>query len=188
VSQRHLAFPAYVVFALVTMTAPVSADQPVGVVAGGAFPQGNEISTGIWQLNLGASYDVWPSHGPFRLSIDGDYANGSAQNLGISDYGFGFGARLTTPIYAGLSAGFYTSTIRQTCSFATPGVAGSAGGGGPSSCPTQSGSGFGSTYFVGVRVFSGPGFSLSLQGGYRQVPLVDGVNPSGTNVEVRLQI
>jgi hypothetical protein len=160
------------------------ADGPIAIVAGGAFPQGAPFVTGTTQLNVGASYDVGPKLGPLRAFLAFDYANGPAGGLGLADYGFGAGVRLTTPLYAGVTIGVYTATAQQSCSYPVAG----GGVGGSNACPNTGATGFGSTYFVGVRVLSLPGVSLSLQGGYRQIPLVGGINPSGPNIGLRLQI
>jgi hypothetical protein len=175
----------FAVIVMVTMTVceskPALADGPVGVVAGAAFPQGSIYSRGSAQVYVGASYDVGPKFGPFRGSILFDYASGAIDNHNLNDYAFGVGVRLTTPLYAGLSVGVGTTNANQTCP--TP-----EGGFASPICPGLSATGFASTYFVGVRLISVPGITLSLQGGYRQMPTLDGVNASGASVGLRLQI
>jgi hypothetical protein len=168
---------------------PALADGPVGLIAGGAFPQGGATfgqPVGQTQWNLGASYDVGPKFGPFRGSLSFDYANGPTDGQSLNDYGFSLGVRLTTPLYAGLTFGVYNASTQPNCASAAPGGIANAGGSNP--CPSLNTTGFGSTYFVGVRLVSLPGFALSLQGGYRQIPVVGGFNPSGPNVGLRLQL
>ena len=175
--------------AVLSVVRPALADTPFGVIAGGAFPQGGAtfgtpVAEAQW--NLGASYDVGPKFGPFRGSLLFDYANGATDNQSLSDYGFAVGLRLTTPLYAGVSFGVYDSSTQPNCSYLSPGFGGN--GGGSNSCPSLNTTGFGSTYFVGVRLLSLPGFALSVQGGYRQIPVVGGYNPSGPNVGLRVQL
>ena len=165
---------------------PALADDPIGIIAGGAFPLagGYPYSGGSAQLNVGASYDVGPRFGPFRGSVLFDYANGMTDGQSLNDFGFSVGARLTTPLYAGVTLGLYNASTQPSCSYPAPAI----GLVGSNSCPSLSTTGFGSSYFVGARLFSLPGLSVSLQGGYRQIPVVGGINPSGPNVALRLQL
>ncbi len=69
---------------------PALADGPVGLIAGGAFPQGGATfgqPVGQTQWNLGASYDVGPKFGPFRGSLSFDYANGPTDGQSLNDCG-----------------------------------------------------------------------------------------------------
>jgi hypothetical protein len=154
------------------LAAPAAADS-VGLSVGESvvFQSAARQVGGTTQLNLGASFDLGPTKPlPVRASLVFDYAGGSANGGSLSNYGGGLGVRLTTPIYAGVNGLFYNVSL-------------SPGGGLASANRT----GFGTNYFVGERLASLPGgASVSLQATYRQLPTVNGVDPSGLGVSLRL--
>jgi hypothetical protein len=154
------------------LTAPASAES-VGLSIGEnlVFSSAARSVGGTTQLNLGASFDIGPTKPlPVRASIVFDYAGGSAHGGSLSNYGGGLGVRLTTPVYLGVNALFYNVSLNP-------------GGG----LATANRVGLGTNYFVGERLAQFPGGgSLSLQATYRQVPLVNGVDPSGLGVSLRV--
>jgi len=157
---------------LVAFLAAPAAAESVGLSIGEnlVFQSAARSVGGTTQLNLGASFDFGPSKPlPVRASLVFDYAGGSAHGGTLSSYGGGLGVRLTTPIYAGINGLFYNVSLNP--------------GGGLASANRV---GFGTNYFVGERIASIPGgASISLQATYRQVPLVNGIDPSGLGVSLR---
>jgi hypothetical protein len=153
------------------LAAPATADS-VGLSVGQSlsFQSAARQVGGTTQLNLGATFDITPPKIPLRGSIVLDYAGGSANGGSLSNFGAGLGVRLNTPIYAGVSGLIYDVSLNP-------------GGG----LATTSRTAFGTNYFVGERIIPIPGGGgVSIQATYRQLPVVNGVDPSGLGLGLRV--
>lgn len=153
--------------------APAAAETPISASLGIHVPTGNGLSGTLTDLRV--NYDFGPrTIIPVRTSFQFDYASGNGNGANQRFYGLGLAARLTTPIYAGAGASIYDVN----------GVAKGAG-----NLVRSSGSGFGTNIFVGNHLVSIPGgVSLSLEGGYKSLPAVRGLNLSGFGVGLRAQL
>jgi len=155
--------------------APARADGPVSLGVGPsiAFQSQARQYGGINQLNITASLDLGNiKQIPLRNSLMFDYAGGAANGGSLGEYGIGFGTRLNTPVYIGAGAFLYSVNLNQ----------GSALG-------THSTSGFGSNIFIGQRILEVPGgAAFGVQLTYRQLPAVNGVDPSGLGLTLRVSL
>jgi len=158
--------------AVAASAAPAAADAGLSVTVGPTFVlQSAAQNVGATaQTNVNVAYDIGPKVPLLRPFLTFDYAGGSANGGSLSDVGGGIGVRLTTPLYAGASLGFYAVN-------ATP------GGNLPSSSTTS----VGTNLFAGERLFALPGIGLSLQATYRQIPQTGGYNPSSVTLGLRAQ-
>jgi hypothetical protein len=163
--------PIIISLALVLTCAPVLADS-VGVTVGEAIPfQGAARSIGgTTQLNIGADIALTKAKVlPIRAALMFDYAGGSANGGSLNDYGLGLGARLTTPLYIGAGAFLYNVNANQGAALGS-----------------QSTNGFGTNIFVGERILPLPGGGgIGVQITYRQLPMVNGIDPSGLSFALR---
>jgi len=174
--QKHVAYSFLIVVTLVAgATVPARADGSLSFSVGPAimFQSAARQIGGTTQLNVGAGYDfggVKPL--PFRSSVVFDYASGSAGGGSLTDWGVGLGGRLTTPVYLGASAFLYNVNANQ----------------GPI-IGSRSATGFGSNIFVGEKLISIPGgASVGAQITYRQLPTVNGIDPSGLGFALRASL
>lgn len=162
---------ALVAFSLAATSLPAFADS-VGVTVGESIPFQSAARSigGTTQLNVGA--DIVLNNAkvvPIKAALMFDYAGGSANGGSLNDYGVGIGARLTTPLYVGAGAFLYNVNANQ---------------GAP--VGSSSTNGFGSNIFIGERLLPLPGGAgISAQITYRQIPVVNGVNPSGLSFALR---
>jgi hypothetical protein len=172
---------------------PALAEGPLSVALQAVIPSGNGGGdfSGTTQLGLGLGYDFGPPIVvPVRATAQFDYNGGSNGDSSLSTYGFTVGARLTTPIYAGIGIGPYFTSFKQP-------VFGPALVGrtpiliftGPSSVTTTS-AGLGTKFTVGDRILSLPGgVSLALEASYQLLPTVAGsTDPSAARLGLRLHI
>jgi hypothetical protein len=151
------------------LAAPASAES-VGLLVGASFQTAQPQVGGATKLNLGASFDLTPKVIPVRVALVFDYAGGSANGASLSNYGAGLGVRIDAPVYGGVNMLVYNVSLNP-------------GGG----LATASRVGLGTNYFVGERIARMPGGgTVSVQATYRQVPTVNGINPSGLGVALRL--
>ena len=186
-SLRRSAFAAAIVLA---SAAPGLADGPISVYAGPQFiSQGSAQKLGgTVQGDVSAGYDFGPKTiVPIRARIDLDDSFGNTSNGRVGFLGVGASARLTTPIYAGLGFSVYSVNVRENhgaeifCLDCSP-----QPGYGPGFNTTSTG--FGTNIFVGQKVFSLPGIGLAIEGSYKRVPSVDGINPSTFGVGLRASL
>ncbi len=147
---------------------------------------------GTTQLGVGLGYDFGPPIiVPVRATAQFDYNGGSNGGGSLTTYGFTVGARLTTPIYAGIGIGPYFTSLKQPLfmvpeSPALPVFP-------PVFISTPNGSataaGFGTKFTVGDRILSLPGgVSLALEASYQLLPTVQGIDPSAARLGLRLHI
>jgi len=156
-------------------TLPACADSPFGLGVGPSimFQSAARQVGGTDQLNINATLDLGGSkHFPLRNSLMFDYAGGSANGGSLNDYGLGFGTRLTTPVYIGAGAFLYSVNANQ----------------GPV-VGTHTATGFGSNIFVGEKILDVPGgAAFAAQLTYRQIPIVNGINPGGLAATLRVSL
>ena len=168
--------------AMLLSPGPASADAGIALSGGPTFVLNGDTrnAVGSVQTNLGLGYDIGPKIVvPIRVSLDLDYAGGSGNGGTISEFGGGLGARLTTPLYLGVTASLYTVNIHPG------GIAAPGSGSGLSATPTSS-TGFGTNFFVGERLLGLPGGAgVSLQATYRRLPSSGGYDPSSLTVGLR---
>ncbi len=151
---------------------------PLSVAAQGVILSGNGGGSlgGTTQLGVGLGYDFGPPIiVPVRATAQFDYNGGSNGGGSLTTYGFTVGARLTTPIYAGIGIGPYFTSLKQPLfmvpeSPALPVFP-------PVFISTPNGSataaGFGTKFTVGDRILSLPGgVSLALEASYQLLPTV----------------
>jgi hypothetical protein len=155
---------------------PARADAPISVQLGAQFPEQGTArnSGGDVQTGFGVNYDfIHAPIVPVQVSLAFDDANGSNANGKLDAYGFGVAGRLTTPLYAGLGFSVYNVNARLNAPFA----------------PSVSATGIGTSIFVGERFLTLPGgVNFSLQGTYKQLPSLYGINPSSLGVGLRVQL
>jgi hypothetical protein len=175
--------PLYLALVVVSLAAtglPAYADS-VGVTVGESIPFQSAARSlgGTTQLNLGAdialsNVKVLPIRPALMFDYSGGSGSGSALSGSLHDYGLGVGARLTTPLYAG--AGLFVYDVNAT--FNSTVIGGSA--------TSYSTNGVGTNIFLGERIIPLPGGAgISAQITYRQIPVVNGVNPSGLSFALR---
>jgi hypothetical protein len=176
--MHHPRFLALLIFlaTLLGTTVPARADGPftIGLGESLAFQSQARQIGGTAQLNLTASLDMGNiKQFPLRNSVMFDYSGGSANGGSLSSYGLGFGTRLNSPAYIGAGAMLYNVTANQ----------------GPV-LGSRSTISFGSNIFVGQRIANvpgvGPAFAVQLT--YRQIPAVNGINPSGLAATFRVSL
>ena len=158
---------------------PALADGPLSIYAGPQFiSQGTAQSLGgSVQGDVGVGYDFGPKTiVPVRARFDIDDSFGNTTNGRVGFIGFGASARLTTPIYAGLGFSFYDVNVRENRQ------AGSSAG------FNNSAVGFGTSIFAGQKIFSLPGIGLAIEGSYKRVLSLDGVNPSAFGLGLRASL
>jgi hypothetical protein len=164
------------------VSGPASADAGIALSGGPTFALNGDTrnAVGSVQTNLGLGYDIGPKIVvPVRVSLDIDYAGGSGNGGTVSEFGGGLGARLTTPLYLGLTASLYNVNIH-------PGAVPLPGSGGGLSPSPASATGFGTNFFVGERIFGLPGGAgVALQATYRRLPPAGGYDPSSLTVGLR---
>ena len=163
--------------AIVGCGGPALAEAPLSIQIGPQFAlqESGRNAGGAVQGNVGLNYDFGPrTIVPIRASFQFDDANGTHGGAGnIHQTGFGFAARLTTPLYAGVGVSVYNTSARLD----------------DPAFPQLSATGIGTNYFVGDRVLSLPGgVSFSLQATYKQIPQFDGINPSAVGLGLRVQL
>ncbi len=192
-SHRSLLLTSFaaVFCAVAFVPARALAEGPLSVALQAVIPSGNGGGSlgGNTQLGVGVGYDFGPPIIiPVRATAQFDYNGGSGGDGTLSTYGFTAGARLTTPIYAGIGIGPYVSSYTPNPfgpepfpplppgSFFRPN-------------PTTTAVGLGTKFTVGDRIFSLPGgVSLSLEASYQLLPSINGVDPSAARLGVRLHI
>ena len=153
--------------------APSLADGPVSVYAGPQFiSQGTAQKLGgTVQGDVAVGYDFGPKTiVPIRARLDLDDSFGNTNSGRVGFLGIGASARLTTPIYAGLGFSLYSVNVRENAGFDTTAT------------------GFGTNIFAGQKIFSLPGIGLAIEGSYKRVPSVDGVNPSAFGLGLRASL
>jgi len=178
----------------IAAAAPALAEGPLSVAAQGVILSGNGGGSlgGTTQLGVGLGYDFGPPIiVPVRATAQFDYNGGSNGGGSLTTYGFTVGARLTTPIYAGIGIGPYFTSLKQPLfmvpeSPALPVFP-------PVFISTPNGSataaGFGTKFTVGDRILSLPGgVSLALEASYQLLPTVQGIDPSAARLGLRLHI
>jgi hypothetical protein len=155
--------------------APAGADGPFSLSVGPAimFQSAARQVGGTSQINVGAALDVGAAKPfPLRNSFLFDYASGSANGGSLTDWGIGFGTRLSTPAYLGAGAFYYSVNVKQ----------------GPI-IGSRSTGGFGSNIFVGEKLIDVPGgAAVGAQITYRQLPTLDGIDPSGLAFTLRVSL
>ena len=164
--------------AIVTATvlgscAPSLADGQFSVYAGPQFiSQGTAQSLGgDVQGDIAVGYDLGPKTiVPVRARLDVDDSFGNTSSGRVGFLGFGASARLATPFYAGIGASFYSVNVRVNQGFNDTAI------------------GFGTSLFVGNKLASLPGIGLAIEGSYKRVPSLDGVNPSAFGIGVRASL
>jgi hypothetical protein len=174
---RGVAFFAVVFFA----SAPAFADGPLSVYAGPQFiSQGTAQGlAGDIQGDVGLGYDFGPKTVvPVRARFDLDDSFGSSNGGRVGTFGVGASARLTTPIYAGLGFSVYTINVRESACATGNAPCGSS----------ASGTGVGTSIFIGSKLFSVPGVGLSIEGSYKKIPTLDGVDPSSFGIGLRASL
>jgi hypothetical protein len=165
---------------LISTGVPALADT-IGVTVGESIASQGAARDigGTTQLNVGADVALYsPKLVPVKVALMFDYAGGSGSGQALSgslnDYGLGLGARLTTPLYVG--AGVLLYEVNATFN---PTVIGG-------SSTSYNTAGVGTNIFLGERILPLPGGAgISAQITYRQVPMVNGVNPSGLSFGLR---
>jgi len=166
-----LFFAVAVALTLTSLAVPARADS-IGISVGEAIPFQAPARAigGTSQLNLGADLSLSGAKViPIKAVLLFDYAGGSANAGSLNDYGLGLGARLTTPLYVGAGAFLYDVNANQGAAIGS-----------------HSTNGFGANIFVGERILPLPGGAgISAQITYRQLPLVNGINPSGVGFALR---
>jgi hypothetical protein len=156
--------------------APAFADGPLSVYAGPQFiSQGTAQNLGgTVQGDIGLGYDFGPKTiVPIRARFDLDDSFGNTTHGRVGFLGIGASARLTTPIYVGLGFSLYSVNVREN---------------GASAGFNTTSAGFGTSIFAGQKVFSLPGIGLAIEGSYKRVPSVDGVNPSAFGLGLRASL
>ncbi len=161
-----------VLFFMMRVPAAASYNAPFSLSLGVNFPnqtQAKDIG-GSSQIAANVSYAITPTTrraGSLYLFVD--YTGGGNSGANEDAIGGGVGFRMNTPIYAGLDLGAYGTSV----GFRTPEgsvSSGTTGGGGRA--------------YVGGNLVSGSGPVLFLEGGYRFLPSVEGVDPSGWGVSL----
>jgi hypothetical protein len=175
-NPRAIILAITVLGSLAGAAAPARADGPftIGLGESLALQSPARQIGGTTQLNVTASLDMGNiKQFPLRNSVMFDYAGGSANGGSLSSYGLGFGTRLNTPVYIGAGAFLYSVTANQ----------------GPA-LGSHSTAGFGSNIFVGQRIADvpgvGPAFAIQLT--YRQLPTINGIDPSGLAATFRVSL
>lgn len=188
--HRSLVCGALAVSIVSSSFAPALADGPLSIYAGPQFiSQGSAQNLGgTVQGDVGAGYDFGPKTiVPVRARLDLDDSFGNTSSGRVGFFGIGASARLTTPIYAGLGFSLYTVNVRENhgprlfcldCGY-DPGYGRGF---------NTTSEGFGTNIFVGQKLFSVPGIGLSIEGSYKRVPSVDGINPSAFGLGFRASI
>jgi hypothetical protein len=179
---RSVIMRGIAVFVLVfSASAPALADGPFSVYAGPQFiSQGTAQGlAGDIQGDVAVGYDFGPKTiVPVRARFDLDDAFGSSNGGRVGVVGIGASARLTTPLYAGLGFSVYNINVRESAcatGFAPCGV-------------SASGTGVGTSIFVGSKLFSMPGLGLAIEGSYKKIPTLDGVDPSSFGIGLRASL
>ncbi|MGH7727304.1 MAG: hypothetical protein ACREM2_00725 [Vulcanimicrobiaceae bacterium] len=149
---------------------------PLSVEVGPQFlTQGAARSVGgDVQPAFGLDYDFGPNLPlPVRTSFHFNYAGGSANGGNLNEYGFGFGARLTTPIYLGAGIDVYNVNLHPLPGRVPEGA--------------TSTTGLGSDFVLGENLLTVPGgVGLSLEARYKLVPNLDGIDPSAFGIDLRV--
>ncbi len=171
-----IAFSIPLLFVMLCMTAqPALADSTFSALVGEAvmFSSAARQIGGTGQINVGASVGL----GHLKLSALKnsavfDYASGSAGGGSINDWGIGFATRLNTPVYIGAGGLIYVVNVNRGAALGS-----------------RSTTGFGSNIFVGQRLFGLPGGTgFSAQMTYRQLPTLNGIDPSGLSFALRVDL
>ncbi len=152
---------------------PSIADGPLSVYAGPQFiSQGSAQNLGgTLQGDVGVGYDFGPKTiVPIRARFDLDDSFGNTSSGRVGFFGVGASARLTTPIYVGLGFSVYSVNVRENQGFNTTAT------------------GVGTNIFAGQKVFSLPGLGLAIEGSYKRVPSVNGINPSAFGIGLRASL
>jgi hypothetical protein len=184
----RIAFAATLVLGL---AAPALADGPVSVYAGPQFiSQGTAQNlAGTVQADVAAGYDFGPhTIVPVRARLDLDDGFGNTDNGRVGYFGVGASARLTTPIYAGIGFSFYSVNVHVSPGSTPAFSQGVAAGTTIPSGSSANGAGFGTNIFVGQKIFSLPGIGLAIEGSYKRIPSLDGVNPSAFGIGIRASL
>ncbi len=180
--------------------APAFAEGPLSVSLQAVIPSGNGGSSagGSPQLGVGLGYDLGPQIiVPVRATTQFDYNGGSGGGEpSLSTYGFTVGARLTTPLYAGVGIGPYVTTLTQRNDFLYSSYSGTPNFRLPAmplgiivGSTTTTTVGLGTKFSVGDRILSLPGgVSLSLEASYQLLPTISAVDPSAARLGLRLHI
>jgi hypothetical protein len=158
---------------VLAIATPACADGPLSVYAGPQFiSQGTAQSIGgDVQGDVALGYDFGPKTiVPVRARFDVDDSFGNTSKGRVGFLGFGASARLTTPIYAGLGFSLYSVNVRENQSF------------------NNTATGFGTNIYVGSKLFSVPGLAVSVEGSYKKVPTLDGVDPSAFGIGLRASL
>jgi hypothetical protein len=170
------------IFALVLVASvPAFADGPLSVYAGPQFiSQGTAQGlAGDIQGDVGLGYDFGPKTVvPVRARFDLDDSFGSSNGGRVGAFGIGASARLTTPIYAGLGFSIYNIDIRESACATGNAPCGSS----------ASATGVGTNIFIGSKLFSVPGLGVSIEGSYKKIPTLDGVDPSSFGIGLRASL
>jgi hypothetical protein len=165
-------FACLTLLAVVATAQPALADGALFATLGESVPFAGSARQigGTALINVGVGLDLNNLKPlPLRNSVLFDYATGSANGGSITNWGVGFGTRLSTPTYIGAAAFLYNVNVNQ----------GSVIG-------SHSATSFGSNIYVGQRFISVPGgLSVGAQITYRQLPVVNGIDSSGISFAVR---
>lgn len=175
--------------------APARAEGPLSVALQAVIPSGNGGGSfgGTTQLGAGLGYDFGPPIiVPVRATVQFDYNGGSEGGSSLSTYGFTVGARLTTPIYAGIGIGPYFTSLKEGNFLEPipfPPMPGRTFIYLPPPNLSMTTAGFGTKFTVGDRILSLPGgVSLSLEASYQLLPTIRGIDPSAGRLGLRLHI
>jgi hypothetical protein len=156
--------------------APARADLPISLQLGAQFAQQSNARNagGDTQTSFGLNYDfIRAPIVPVQVSFQFDDSNGTHDSGTLNELGFGVAARLTTPLYAGIGFSVYNVDAR----LAFP------------NAPSLTSTGIGTNIFAGYRFLSLPGgVNFALQGTYKQLPTLNGINPSSFGAGVRVQL
>jgi hypothetical protein len=174
-----------------SLATPALADGPISVYAGPQFiAQGTAQNlAGTVQVDAAAGYDFGPKTiVPVRARFDLDDGFGNTNNGRVGYFGVGASARLTTPVYAGVGFSIYSVNVHVS-PVVTPGFSqGVAAGTTIPNGSSANGTGFGTNIFVGQKILSVPGIGLAIEGSYKRIPSLDGVNPSAFGIGLRASI
>jgi hypothetical protein len=162
--RTFFAAAAFAAICTVGGTASARADSGFSLGLGEHFVFQNTAGAVGTMTDFSATYDVGPHLPvvPIRAALQFDYASGGGS---ARFTGGGIGARLTTPLYAGLGVGIYNVNR-----------------------PATSATGVGSDIVLGSELFGIPGGSrLDLEAAFKQLPVANGLNLTGATVGLRLR-
>lgn len=178
-SIRCFVLLSVLVGACSALTAPAAADAGVSILGGPAFVLNSNSVLPTVLTSVGLGYDLGPKTiVPIRFSVEGDYAGGSGHGGSLDEYELGVGARLTTPLYVGVTASVYSASVHPAAfSGGVPGPGASSSGG------------LSGAVFAGEKLFGLPGGAgVSLQATYRRLSAGGGYNPNSLTVGLRVNL